>query len=372
MLRVLASFAALSLAACSTLGGGGGGGDNLPNRGIIPYVKVEIPEPPDPDAEPPPEPEGDVDVDEPEGPLGPPLVLVPDEPVKERWIEPSAVVRPDNPGAVELFFQARLIIDKTSLIMRAGSEDGQTFGVPVVVIDPAAGPEWLEGQIEAPSVVFDSEEGSYHMAFSYARRAGIGYATSANGLSWQIADEPLLVPEGVEEEAGIGSPSLVFDGDTLRLYYDAVGGEEDAPSRIYLATAPASDPLQMSRQGLILDVGTGCLDFDGSEEACWDSAGVGAPEVRIATNEAGRTIYRLFYAGTRNRSHDLGFAASFDGLTFERFPFNPVVDEGIDEDHPTNVIFRGAYLLYFFNEESTKLHGIGLAINDASAPAERF
>ncbi len=83
-------------------------------------------------------------------------------------------------------------------------------------------------------------------------------------------------------------------------------------------------------------------------------------------------MFRLFYTGAGEGGLDLGFAASHDGVLFERFVFNPVVADDSAERHPTNLWLGNHYALYFEDRINNSTRGIALAINDAPAASERF
>lgn len=77
----------------------------------------------------------------------------------------------------------------------------------------------------------------------------------------------------------------------------------------------------------------------------WDPGEVAGAEVRRAVTGAGRVVYRLVHgSGARG---DVGFAASFDGVAWVPYAFNPAVGEAVDERAPSNVRLGGRYLLYY-------------------------
>ena len=76
----------------------------------------------------------------------------------------------------------------------------------------------------------------------------------------------------------------------------------------------------------------------------WMPGEVGGAEVRRAVSGAGRVVYRLVYAG--GRSGDVGFAASFDGMVWSPYAFNPALGDDADERAPSNVRLGERYLMY--------------------------
>jgi len=329
----------LAVFSCSSLGGEGGGGSNLPNRGITPYVPVELDE------------------------AGSAVVL-PDGDGEGLLREPAAV---DFGGVVLLYVERRDVADlgaATGQIQHADSDDGGLTWTPLTpTLTPADVPFALR-RVGAPSVIL--VRGTYHMVFAVDDGRAIGYATSADGHAFVAHPTPLLTPEGDAEALGVDSPSIVADGDRFLVFYGATRAGDDGKPRTSVARASFASPDAVERQGVVFEPGTGCLDAFGAEVACWDADTLAAPEVRAASTRGGRRVFRLFYAGRRGNNTALGFAASWDGASFERFAFNPVLEGGPAE--PTNILSLDRYLLLYVDRAG----GIALAIDDSGQPAERF
>ena len=110
------------------------------------------------------------------------------------------------------------------------------------VLSGGTGDSWESHQVKAVDVVFHN--GWYLMAYTGGVRGSfrIGWAMSRDGLNWTRADTPVLRPAiepGTWESSAVIGPSLMVDGDTLRMWY---GGSGLTGSAIGLATAelPAS------------------------------------------------------------------------------------------------------------------------------------
>lgn len=326
-LLVTSGLVAGVVASCAALGGDDGGGAHLPNRGVVPWTRVT--------------------------PDDAPFILVPpaDAP-SVRWREPNALVRD---GVVQLYVEARDTADDSARVLWATSEDGVVFTAPSVALADAA----------APSAAVDAA-GTTWLAFAAPDGAAIGLASSSDGAYFGLVDPEVATAAAADEV--LASPSLVVDGSRLVIYFTRVTAGS-APT-IVRVSGPASGPFTLD--GVALEGGTGCLASDGGAEPCWDDGGVSSPDVRLATTPAGRRVFRLFYRGAHGATGDLGFAASWDGLTFSRFPFNPVVDERFDEVGPSNVRLGDRYLLYWSEERSASAHGVALAIDDTDAPTDRW
>jgi hypothetical protein len=330
-----------AMAACGALGGGGGGGENLPNRGITPYERVDL------------------------GDEGAPVphVLVPEDRQLTELREPSGLLDDDR---VVLFFEVRERASGAGHIVRATSDaSGAVFAAATPVLTAADAGDWAGERVGAPSVIRTPE--GWLMAFGYGAGEGIGLARSQDGLSFAADPEPALTRDAAE--LTVDSPSLVRFEGRLLLYYQTVAVEAGAAPHIAYAQVEGA---AATRQGIALTPGTGCLGADGAEDPCWDRAGVGSPEVRVARTATGRELLRLFYTGYSAKRGDLGFAASLDGAEWSRFVFNPVVAEKADEREATNLRFGDEYLLYFVEVGTGDAHGIALAIDDAGVPSESF
>ena len=110
------------------------------------------------------------------------------------------------------------------------------------VMEGRTGDSWESHQLKAVDVVFHN--GWYLMAYTGGVRGSfrIGWAMSRDGLNWSRAENPVLRPAlepGTWESSAVTGPSLMVDGDTLRMWY---GGSGLTGSAIGLATAvlPAS------------------------------------------------------------------------------------------------------------------------------------
>ncbi len=119
----------------------------------------------------------------------------------------------------------------------AESPDGTAWtkypGNPVI---EAANKGWEGSDVYAPSVVFDGAE--YHLWYVAWRTdfpllkmgfSRIGYATSANGLSWtKYVKNPVVKPGwGIFtrwDGRGVSYPSVILDGDQFKMWFVGDGG----------------------------------------------------------------------------------------------------------------------------------------------------
>jgi hypothetical protein len=101
----------------------------------------------------------------------------------------------------------------------------------------------------APSVSFDARTGTYEMWYSSARTSqpvdgwAIGYATSADGVTWCPHGPPVLEPGSGWDGGATINPSVLFDGRIYRMWYNGgVGPAPQAGAAIGLATAEWTIP----------------------------------------------------------------------------------------------------------------------------------
>ena len=272
-----------ALASCGTLGGEGGGSENLPNRGIIPYTRIEA--------------------------------RAIDALPGERLREPSAVLRD---GRVALYFEVRTA--SAARIDRAVG-DGLAFGPRETVLEDAG----------APSVIW--VEGVAHLVFE--RKSGIGHGTSADGIVFEIDRDPIL------RGAGIGAPSLVATEEGFELYHQVRTSSAIfvARSGRNLAFADASEVLAPGTMCTGTDGGPeACWDGESVQapEVRLATTANGRQVLRMMYTGRGRAGSGIGFAAA-----ELGG----DFVRFATNPI--VDAEDVDEEAPTNLRLEDRYLLWF-------------------------
>ena len=337
--RIALCAALFGLAACGSLGGDQGGDSNLPNRGIVPYDHA-------------------VD-EETEDNL---YALRSTE--DEVFVSSSAVVIDER---VHLVVEVR-DADGVSRFARTSTTDGLELDPLETILSTGDVPS-AEG-INAPSIA--DIDGALHLVFGVDSGDQIWHAVYDQGWNETQGPELILSAESDVDGARVSAPNLVATDEGVVLYYEAVADTEDATPTIVRASG-GSD-FSFSTRQVVLEAGVGCLDTDGvSETDCFDVDGVGQPEVRVAESATGRTIYRLFYSGYDGTRTGIGFASSFDGIDWQRYEFNPVIDEGGRAEQPTNVRQGDRYLLfYYLRARSAVDSGILPTFNEGGQPSESF
>jgi hypothetical protein len=304
------------MSACAALGGEDGGADNLPGRGIAGWVEVATPERP-------------FLIGDPESPL---------------LGGPSALWNAD--GTIELWLHRRND-DGTYDVLHATSDaSGTAFGNAALVLTGARDPSVARASDGTLMLAFDTPEG-----LALARAPGPNFAES-----------PLeLLPTTNLPEAT--APSLVLDADRVILY-----AIEDGT----LIRTEAGPDLAFGAPTTVLSPGEDCTDTDGTPEPCWDGGALVDAEVRLARTPTGRSVHRVFYAATNSGPTDLGFAASYDGFAFSRYPFNPVLTGAYQDSGPTTLALEDRYVLYWGEARDASVGGVSAAFSTPAAMADRW
>lgn len=182
---------------------------------------------------------------------------------------------------------------------------------PVLV---GSGAGWDAGHVGYPAVV--KVGNSFRMYYAGSPNgtqwAGIGVATSTDGLTWTRAQATPVLGlggGGQWDSAGIQGTSVVLVGTTYYLFYQ--GQDGNGTWRIGLATS--SDGVTFSRFS-----GNPILNVTGGG---WDSQHVSFPSVVKDGNN-----WQLFYMGASGGTwQGVGLATSTNGMTWSKEPANPVL-----------------------------------------------
>src|SRR5215831_1979495 len=201
-------------------------------------------------------------------------------------------------------------------IALAESEDGLTWGEPVVVLGSNANSGW-EDDVNRPVVIKKGD--TYHMWYTGQARgkSWIGYATSADGKTWKRqSDKPVLSPERPWEKVAVMCPHVLYDDHAkmYRMWYSA--GEQYEPNAIGYATSP--DGLKWARHDKN-------PIFRPEPKNTWERDRVTACQV-VKQGE----WHVMFYIGFSDQHHaQIGLARSKDGISgWQRHPANPIIRPG--------------------------------------------
>ena len=228
--------------------------------------------------------------------------------------------------------------DRTSFTRRDESKETINNGTVLWATE-----SWEGNFVEAPAVIY--EEGTFKMWYEGGDSAGIGYATSSDGINWTKEALPVLTPGEAWEGGTVGNPTVISDpygsaDQRYKMWYDANTG---TGSGIGYATSP--DGLRWTKRdanGRFDDQTTSSDDDNVVAQVLWpdddpenpyglfefDPGGVSAPFVIVYKSTTGSVIYKMWYAGeTSDEDMNIGYAASLDGVNWEKQYYNPVVYE---------------------------------------------
>ncbi|MCA9720695.1 MAG: hypothetical protein KC468_38890 [Myxococcales bacterium] len=421
--RTVAIVAALALAAgCGFTAEKGTeptGSENLPSSGVGPWIKLDF---------------------FCNTQLVQPFIL--DSPNQVSLSEPWLLRDGDRGLHFRLWYEnrrdGRSVIEHDRLEVLRGSDcrrfDASLAGTQTVLTAPAGGWEGgnllgTAGYVGAPSVIEDG--GGFRMWYEGGRWAGIGHATSPDGLGWTRSDArasgssgvgPVLVPDQAWENGTVGSPSVLFDGERYRMWYEgdvlgarAIGYAESADGLSWTKR----DAAGRSSAGGRGDVAPVLVATQRNWEFHYptDPFGrVGQPQVIVQRTPL-RTVFLMYYTGNLSghleRGPDdfdssIGIAVSEDGLSWEKAPndresdtdpaneINPVVAEklplalppfvegSVNSFNPVSIVDEASIGVVYVPEEQTffsvwhqldlinTLIAPGLPPGDPDLPAEDF
>jgi beta-1,2-mannobiose phosphorylase / 1,2-beta-oligomannan phosphorylase len=241
-------------------------------------------------------------------------------------------------------------------IALAESDDGLTWGRPVVVLGPDPASGW-EDDVNRPVVLH--HDGLYRMWYTGQARgkSSIGYATSPDGKSWKrMSDRPVLAPEQPWEKVAVMCPHVLYDDreKVYRMWYS--GGEQYEPDAIGHATS--ADGLRWARHEKN-------PVFRPEARNGWEKDRVTACQV-VRQGD----WYVMFYIGFADRDHaQIGLARSRDGVGgWERHPANPVIRPGqgkwdADAVYKPYALFDGRRWLLWYNGRRGGVEQIGVALH---------
>lgn len=320
--------------ACGAGAEQGGGDHNLPTRMAGPYGKL---------------------AEDPDTPIDEPIVL--EDPDGEHAYYGPSALRADD-GTYTVYFTAEAE-DGEAHILRAEGVDlaNEPRDVSVVLQASAA---WEATRLAHPAVLKPGLAGAAYGLFYEAGAGELGYADSPDGRTFtRHPDNPLLSPATPEEGTWLGHPTVVWHGDAVLLYYTA-----GPPGALFAATVNAQDGGAMAVERLdadpILDGRTPALGPN-PLLGLFDETAVGGASIAI-TNEAGRAVFDLWYAGRRaDGDWNIGFAGSYDGLLFERYEENPVLKSGVPMEADPCVVLRSVSAVMFYTHGEGQRRTIGAA-----------
>ena len=159
-------------------------------------------------------------------------------------------------------------------------------------------------------VLFDGTKYKMWYTGSDVSTHRIGYATSFDGIVWEKhpANPVLDVgANGTWDDASVDDTTVLYDGSKYQMWYQ---GHDGSNRRIGYATSFDGIVWEKYPANPVLDLGA---------PGTWEDSHVGDPNVLFDG-----TQYHMWYGGNGR----IGYATSFDGIVWEKYPDNPVLDLG--------------------------------------------
>jgi hypothetical protein len=229
----------------------------------------------------------------------------------------------------------------------ASSADGLTWekyaGNPI--LEPGDAGAWDDVYRGQSTVLAD--EGLYKMWYSGGSSSGpwqTGYATSTDGLAWNIyAGNPVLASGGPGswDDTEADGPSVIKDGDTFKMWYFGCNADYSVCSIGY-ATSPDGITWTKYAGNPVLEQTPGA----------WDESGINWP--RVIKNGA---TYQMWYVA----NSQIGLATSSDGIDWTKYAGNPVLSEGWDGGPvgPGTFLLEGETYKLWVRSGAGESYGIG-------------
>ncbi|MBN2365365.1 MAG: T9SS type A sorting domain-containing protein [Calditrichaeota bacterium] len=244
--------------------------------------------------------------------------------------------------------------DLTAQIGYANSPDGVTWskhaGNPVF---PGGGTgNWDQGVGGCSVVKVDTIFHMWYGGFdgTYFRT---GHATSADGISWtRDPNNPVLNigTSGEWDDTWASFPSVIFDGTTFNMWYT---GNDGTQARIGYATSTDGSTWLKSGNP-VLNLGP-----SGSWDDLWTC---------VCSVIHNGSFYEMLYSGNDNNTIRIGYATSTDGINWNKYAFNPVLDVGPSGSWEQFwvwspcLIFKGsAYEMWYQGHPNSSTARIGFA-----------
>jgi predicted GH43/DUF377 family glycosyl hydrolase len=160
----------------------------------------------------------------------------------------------------------------------------------------------------------------------------LGLSSRAAGqIEWHKSLHNPMVSKGAAEgwdQSAVFSPAVLREGGAFKMWYTGVNGRTYG---IGHASSADGETWAKHAQNPLLRPG---------EPGDWDSAAVGYPAVLTSGS-----IYAMWYSGYDGRRWQIGFAISNDGVSWTKYPGNPVLEVGTGDAWDRNGVAGCSVLL---------------------------
>lgn len=255
----------------------------------------------------------------------------------------------------------------------ATSDDGiKWVKHPTVVLQPQGREEWDGYGILYPFVVKEGKIYKMWYAGFDGESHAIGYATSKDGMKWEKSKKnPVFAPQSGWDGIEVIHPYILKTKIGYRMWYSGKGDKAIFGNSFRIGEAVSSDGIHWRRgKTSVLDPAKG---------GSWEMMGVYRPVILQKTEDRRQTTeYLMYYAGFNGRRVRIGLAFSKDGNIWNRYKKNPVIDVKEGRAWASASVFRGTiikdgeiYRMWFAGSNDTKTR-IGHAVSRDGINFEKF
>jgi predicted GH43/DUF377 family glycosyl hydrolase len=222
-------------------------------------------------------------------------------------------------------------VDFAPQIGYASSLDGMQWhrrSAPIMSGRPGM---WDSDGVASPSVILDGDTlRMWYVAIVSGRPStGIGYATSVDGSTWTRHESPVLEsgPAGTWDGSFLLSPRVIKQNGSYRMWYSAGSGTFPNPAIIQIGYATSADGINWTKHDdPTTTSGTGQFSdpvLPVGEPGSFDEVRAWVPSVR-ATEDG----YQMWYTGEQTNPYkqSIGYATSPDGIQWTKHAGNPVLE----------------------------------------------
>lgn len=229
------------------------------------------------------------------------------------------------------------------------------------VLEPGTSGEWDDVLAFHHRVLFDGT--TFHMWYSGfdGTTTRLGYATSPDGITWtKFASNPIMDVGSVAawDNSHLINPVVVMDDTTFKMWY--MGADDEGFGRVGYATSPDGITWTKFASNPVMDIGPlGAFDQTSA-----------IPNSVIFDG----TDYHMWYFGHNlNTGFRIGYATSTDGISWEKFASNPILELGAPGSWDSNlnaqhsVLFDGTtFHMWFEGSDGTFRIGYATSSNGTS------
>ncbi|MBZ5856922.1 glycoside hydrolase family protein [Flavihumibacter profundi] len=212
--------------------------------------------------------------------------------------------------------------------------------------------------------VINKNDSAYQMFCSWRPERSIALSESADGLKWSDPVVCLPYDDSSKWERDVNRPVVLIKDGRYHMWYT---GETDSASSIGYATSTDGKHFTKASPKPVLIA-----------DLPWEKNAVQCPHVAWDENE---NIFKMWYSGGEQYEPDaIGYATSKDGLTWTKYPGNPIFRPDTKKEWEKakvtacQVIKRqDDYLMFYIGFKNVDFAQIGMARSkDGISNWERF